>query len=134
MIVHKEHMENAFAEFWIENRILHIRYKQEIFMDIEAARQIVADRISFQKGKLYPILCYAEGIASSTKPARDYLASKGSVLAIAIAYLASPTVSLVMLNFFIEKNKPSVPSEIFTNEMAARNFLHSHLTAPPMKK
>ncbi len=129
MIVHKENMENAFAEFWIENKILHIRYKAEIFIDIEAARLIVADRITFQKGKSYPILCYAEGIASSTKSARDYLASQGSVLTLAIAYIASPTVSLVMLNYFIEKNTPSVPSEIFTNEADARKFLHSFLSS-----
>ena len=128
MIVHKEYMENAFAEFWIENRILHIRYKPDIFMDIEAARLIVADRVTFQKGKLYPILCYAEGIASSTKPARDYLAIKGSVLTLAIAYIASPKVSLAMLHFFKEINKPVVPSEIFTSEMAARKFLHTYLS------
>ena len=128
MIVHKEYMENAFAEFWIENRILHIRYKPDIFMNIEAARLIVADRVRFQKGKLYPILCYAEGIASSTKPARDYLAIKGSVLTLAIAYIASPKVSLAMLHFFKEINKPVVPSEIFTSEMAARKFLHSYLS------
>ncbi|WP_423819668.1 hypothetical protein V5739_03550 [Salinimicrobium sp. TIG7-5_MAKvit] len=128
MIVHKEYMENAFAEFWIENRILYIRYKPDIFMDIEAARLIVADRVTFQKGKLYPILCYAEGIASSTKPARDYLAIKGSVLTLAIAYIASPKVSLAMLHFFKEINKPVVPSEIFTSEMAARKFLHSYLS------
>ncbi|MCX2839100.1 hypothetical protein OQ279_13165 [Salinimicrobium sp. MT39] len=128
MIVHKEYMENAFAEFWIENRILYIRYKPDIFMDIEAARLIVADRVTFQKGKLYPILCYAEGIASSTKPARDYLAIKGSVLTLAIAYIASPKVSLAMLHFFKEINKPVVPSEIFTSEMAARKFLHTYLS------
>ena len=127
MIVHKENMENAFAEFWIENRILYIRYKPDIFIDIVAARNIVADRITFQKGKPYPILCYTEGIATSTKDGRDYLASKGSVLSIAIAYLASPTVSLAMLHFFIEKNNPSVPSEIFTSEMAARKYLQSYM-------
>lgn len=127
MIVHKENMENAFAEFWIENRILYIRYKADTFMDIEAARLIVADRITFQNGKPFPILCYAEGIASSTKPARDYLASKGSILTLAIAYIASPTVSLAMLHFFIEKNNPSVPSEIFTSEMAARKYLQSYV-------
>ena len=127
MIVHKENMENAFAEFWIENRILYIRYKPDIFIDIVAARHIVADRVTFQKGKPYPILCYTEGIATSTKDGRDYLASKGSVLSIAIAYLASPTVSLAMLHFFIEKNNPSVPSEIFTSEMAARKYLQSYM-------
>ena len=112
-----------FAKFWIENRILYVKYRPDIFIDIEAARTIVADRINFQNGKPYPILCYTEGITSSTKVARDYLAVKGSILTKAIAYLAAPTVSLAMLNFFIEKNEPSVPSEIFTDEVAARKFL-----------
>ena len=123
MIVHKENMENLYVNFWIENRILHVKYKPEIFIDIEAARIIVADRISFQKGKPYPVLCYTEGISSSNKTARDYLAIKGSILTKAVAYLAAPTVSLAMLNFFLEKNEPSVPCEIFTNEVAAKEFL-----------
>ena len=62
--------------FWIEDRILHVEYKPEIFIDLEAARLIVADRVTFQKGKPYPILCYTEGITSSNKAARDYLCSK----------------------------------------------------------
>ena len=127
MIVHKENTENEFARFWIENGILYVRYNPEIFIDLDAARIIVADRITLQQGKPFPVLCYTEGISSSTKTARDYLAIKGSVLTKAIAYLASPTVSLAMLNFFIEKNAPAVPSEIFSNEMAAKKFLQSYV-------
>lgn len=127
MIVHKENMENLYARFWIEDRILHVQYKPEIFIDLEAARLIVADRVTFQKGKSYPILCYTEGITSSNKAARDYLAVKGSILSKAIAYIAAPTVSLAMLNFFIEKNVPSVPSEIFPNEIAAKEFLKPYI-------
>ena len=127
MIVHKENMENLYAKFWIENRILYIRYMPEVMMDFEAARTIVADRINFQNGKLYPVLCYTEGITSSSKSARDYLAVNGTILTKAIAYLAAPTVSLAILNFFIEKNEPSVPSEIFTSELAARNFLEPYI-------
>lgn len=123
MIVPEENTENGFARFWIENRILYVRYKPEVLIDLEAARLIVSDRITLQNGKPFPILCYTDGIFSSTKVARDYLAIKGSILAKAIAYLTAPTVSLAMLNFFIEKNEPSVPSEIFTNEVAAINFL-----------
>lgn len=127
MIVHKENTENEFAKFWIENGILYVRYKPDILIDLDAARTIVADRITLQQGKPYPVLCYTEGIASSTKTARDYLTIKGSVLTKAIAYLAAPTVSLAMLNFFIEKNAPAVPSEIFTSEMAAKQFLQPYV-------
>lgn len=127
MIVHKENMENLYAKFWIENRILYVSYKPDILIDLEAARVIVADRITFQKGKPYPVLCYTEGISSSTKTARDYLAVKGSILTKAIAYLAAPTVSLAMLNFFIEKNEPSVPCEIFTSEVTAKKFLEPYI-------
>lgn len=126
MIVRKEHMENQFAEFWIQSRILHVQYKPDIFIDVDAARKIVADRITFQNGKPYPILCFTGGIKNSTKTGRDYLAIKGSILTSAIAYIATPTVSLAMLNFFIEKNKPSVPSEIFTSTTAARDFLEPY--------
>ena len=123
MEVDGENMENMFAVFWIEKRILHIRYKPEVFVDLGAARIIVSDRIQFQNGKSFPVLCYADGISNSTKPARDYLAVKSCILVKAIAYVAGPTVSRAILQFFIEKNKPAVPSAVFTTEMAAREFL-----------
>lgn len=123
MIVPKENTENRFARFWIENRILYVRYKPEVLIDLEAARIIVADRITLQNARPFPILCYPDGVFGSTKVARDYLAIKGSVLAEAIAYHTIPTVSVAMLNFFLEKNQPSVRSEIFTNERAAINYL-----------
>lgn len=127
MIVHKENMENLYVKFWIENRILHVRYKPDLFIDLEAARIIVADRVNFQKGKAYPILCYTEGIISMNKPARDYLAIKGSILTKAVAYIAAPTVSLAMLGFFVEKNEPSIPSDIFSDEFAAKHFLKPYI-------
>jgi len=123
MIWHKENIENDYAYLWIENKILFFKYKADIFIDLDAARIIVSDRISLQKERPYPVLCYTEGITSSDKTARDYLSLKGVILTKAISYLASPTVSLAMLHFYLEKNKPAVPSEIFTSELLARKFL-----------
>lgn len=126
MIVPKENKENAYSSLWIENRILFCKYKPEVFIDLEAARIIVADRISLQKGKTFPVLCFTEGIFNSDKAGRDYLSIKGTVLTKAIAYLAPSTVSLAMLHFFTEKNEPSVPSRIFTEEKEAIKFLQAY--------
>lgn len=127
MIWHKENIENDYSSLWIENRILFFKYKPEVYIDLAAAKTIVADRIGLQKGKAYPVLCYAEGITSSDKIARDYLALNGEVLTKAISYLASPTVSLAMLHFYLEKNNSAVPTQIFTSEMLARKFLEPYI-------
>ncbi|MBA4155310.1 hypothetical protein [Flavobacterium sp.] len=123
--MYNNHYENEFAIFWIENNILLFEYKFNVIIDLLAAQQIVADRIQVQNGKAYPILCDISGIVDSDKAARDYLAQHGSMLtkAVAIVVADQKILSFLMITFYLKISKPQVPTKLFTDKMAALEFL-----------
>jgi hypothetical protein len=117
------YFENDYAEFWTEDDILFFIYKPGIVMNLEAAKLVVADRISIQKSTPYPVLCDMRGIKDSDKPARDYLAKEGSTLVKAVAVLIESPVTKIMANFYLTISRPTVPTKMFTDKAQALEFL-----------
>ncbi len=127
MIAAHESYENRNARFWIEKGILFFEYKPNTSIDLEVAMRVVADRIAFQNERQLPVFCDTRGIVSIDKAARDYLAKSGSLLAKAVALIGSENVSMTMSTFYLEINKPSVPTRIFTVEQEAMDYLKGFL-------
>lgn len=127
MIAAHESYENRNARFWIEKGILFFEYKPNTAIDLEVAMRVVADRIAFQNERQLPVFCDTRGIVSIDKATRDYLAKSGSLLAKAVALIGSENVSMTMSTFYLEINKPSVPTRIFTVEQEAMDYLKSFL-------
>ncbi|MDC8000104.1 hypothetical protein POV26_03580 [Aequorivita todarodis] len=115
--------ETAFCRLWIENGLLYVIYKPISYLDEKMAKSIVSSRILFQENEPYPIFCDTRGIMDSSKAARDYLAQEGSTLAKAIAIYDDRDVGGLMLNYYLLRNKPLVPSAIFNDRDLAINFL-----------
>lgn len=118
--------ETLFCRYWIEDGILYVFYKPIDFIDLNIARSIVAARIQFQENDTYPIFCDTCGIKDSSKAARDYLAREGSTLAKAIAIYDDRQLSAFMLHYYLIRNKPLVPSKIFTDREEALLYLRNH--------
>jgi len=119
--------QNDFAEFWTEGSILFFVYKQGISLNLDAAKQLVADRLKVQNGVEYPVLCDMRGIKDSDKPARDYLAKEGSSQVRAVAVLIDSPVTRVMLNFYLSISRPLIPTKMFTDKNQAIEFLNNHV-------
>jgi hypothetical protein len=122
-----ESYRNQNARFWIEEGILFFEYKPNTTIDLEVAMRVVADRVAFQNERQLPVFCDMRGIISTDKAGRDYLAKSGSLLAKAVALLVSEKVSMTLSAFYLEINKPSVPTQIFTDEQEAREYLRGFL-------
>ena len=120
------YFENQFAEFWVENGILHFIYKPGVVLNLEAAKTIVADRIALQNGRSYPVFCDMRGIKDSNKEARDYLAKEGSALVTAVGVIIESPVTKIMVNFYLSINKPITPTRMFTDKALALEFLDLH--------
>lgn len=120
-------VENEYARLWIQNRILFFEYKSGVQITLEVARKVVADRVALQNGRAFPILCDISGVLGSEKAARDYLSLSGSVLTRAISFLVAPTVPLAILRFYLEKNKPPIPTAHFSDKAQAIKFLEPYL-------
>lgn len=123
MIAAHNFYENEYAQFWITNGILIFEYKPNIILSLEVAQNIVADRIHFQNEKSFPVLCDVRGIVDTEKSGRDYLAQSGSVLTKAVALIVHQKVSSTISNFYLRINKPTVPTQLFTNQDEALAYL-----------
>ena len=127
MIAAHESYRNQNARFWIEGGILFFEYKPNTIIDLEVAMRVVADRVAFQNERQLPVFCDMRGMISIDKPGRDYLAKSGSLLAKAVALIVNENVSMTLSTFYLEINKPSVPTQIFTDEQEALEYLRSFL-------
>jgi hypothetical protein len=119
----EKNFENEFATYLIKEDIFFVDYKQGIVLNLESAQLVVADRIKMQNKKSYLILCDVRGIVDYDKDARDYLAQHGSALAKAVGIVVDQRMSSFMISYYIKISKPQVPTEFFTDRLAALEFL-----------
>lgn len=123
MIAAHDFYENDYAKFWIQDGILFFEYKPSTTIDLQVAKRVVTDRIHFQNERFYPVLCDARGIVTTDKAGRDYLAQSGSILTQAVGLVVQESILLTISTFYLEINKPSVPTQIFTKEADALTYL-----------
>ncbi|KVV15014.1 hypothetical protein [Flavobacterium sp. TAB 87] len=127
MIATYKSYENQNARYWIHEGILFFEYKSKTVIDLEVAMRVVADRISLQNERLLPVFCDIRGVVSTDKAGRDYLAKAGSLLAVAVALLGNENISKTISTFYLEINKPSVPTQVFAVEQEAIHYLKGFL-------
>ena len=120
-------LETDYARLRIEDSILVFEYKPTRIRGIELARRIVSDRIQFQKGRAYPVLCDARRLLDADNIARNFLAYEGTLLTKAISFLVQPIHNKTRAEFFVQSNTPLVPTGIFTKEEKARAFIKPYI-------
>jgi len=115
-----------YAHFWIDEGILHFVYKPNTVIDLNVARAIVKDRLRFQDGVSYPILCDIRHLKTDNKAAREFLAEKGCYNALAIALVIEKEYLGTLTKAFLIISNPSVPTKEFTDMPEALSFLYRY--------
>ena len=113
--MHNTSFENDYAKFWMEAGIVFFVYKDNSSIDLNAAKQIVTDRLQFQKQEHYPIYCDIRGMKRADKAARDFLAKEGSSYTKAVAIIVDSPMTKIISNFYLGLNKPTAPTKMFTD-------------------
>ncbi len=121
------YFENDYAEYLLLDGIVHITYKNGVNIDLEAAVEIVNDRLRFQEGESYPILCDIRKVREVNKSARDYLANEGSLWISALAFIIEPPVSEALSRFYLKTNYSPIHTESFEQISDALGFLNRFL-------
>jgi len=119
--------EGQFSNFWISDGIVHFIYQDIPLLNLEIAEAILRERMQFQAGMAYPILCNTSGIIDADMAARNYLAKEGSTLAKAVALVDQRIISQGMMQLYIQRNKPLVPTSVFDNNYDAIQFLKKYI-------
>lgn len=121
------YFENEYAEYLLIDQIVHITYKKGVNIDLAASVEIVKDRLMFQQGKSFPILCDIRNLREVNKSARDYLAIEGSLWVKAVAFIIEPPVSEVLSKFYLKTSNPPIPIESFKQIPEALSYLNTFL-------
>jgi hypothetical protein len=116
-------IENDYTSYRFHEDVLYIVYHQGVSIDLNAAVQIVKDRLTLQEGQSFPILCDIRGIKEINKAARSYLALEGSMLIKAVAVIVDPPVSELMWEFYVRTSNPPIPTKSFEDQVEALTFL-----------
>lgn len=119
----RNYFDNDYTSYRFHDDVLHIIYHPGVSIDLNAAVQIVKDRLLLQEGLSLPILCDIRGIKEINKQARAYLAVEGSTLINAVAVIVEPPVSKMLSEFYIRTSNPPIPTQSFENMEDALAFL-----------
>jgi hypothetical protein len=116
-------IDNDYSKVELENGIIITTWKQPL-VNLEIIKQIVHNRTQAAGGKKYPLLVKVKSLRSSTKEARDFLASeKGRENVISTAIHVTSIMEHMIASLFIYLNKPVIPTKIFKDEARAKEWL-----------
>lgn len=119
-------LDNEYVMIEKENEILIGRIKTNV-ADLDMVKKITEYRLSVQKDTKHLLLSNIKAIKSTTKAARDYMASEeGCQGVIAAAVLIDSAIGSMIANFFISISKPFVPTRVFSDESEAKRWLLQH--------
>lgn len=117
-------LDTPYVYLELEGDLLIGYYKKDKKIDLEAAKQIVKDRLKFADGHRVLVLAVNLGVRNMTKEARDYLgSSEGIKDIIAGAILVGSPVGSFIGNWLLSLSKPLIPSRTFTKKQAAIKWL-----------
>ena len=119
----KEMFEIPYVTMWIDGPIMYCKYVDDLHVSLDIAKTCVEGRIFFSKGKSFPLIIDMTGIKSTTREARQYMASIGATLVTAGALITRSAVSRTIGNIFLKIDKPPVPVKLFTSQVKAREWL-----------
>src|SRR5690606_5473828 len=104
----KKYAENNFVSYKLEKGILHIVYKEDVNLFLKGAMEVVAQRLVFQQGMAYPILCNIRGLRDMEQDAQSYLAVEGTQLIKALALISRTPLSIMFTKLYMDEI-PSIP-------------------------
>ena len=91
---------------------------------LETAKEAVVAYRKLGKGIARPVFMDGRNIKSVDRPSRVYAASEeASSVISALAVLIESPLSRMLSNFFLKVSKPSYPTQLFTSEVKAMEWL-----------
>ncbi len=118
--------DTKYFRLELKDGIVHFQHKPGA-INLEIAKQIVADRLDFFSGFSWPMLITGEGLTDINKEARQFLAKEGTKGVTAGALLTKTVFSMCLGNFFLRVYPPPMPVRLFTEEEPALEWLQQFI-------
>lgn len=122
-----EKIETSKFFIWIDENIVFLEYKLGIEVEVEDIKEYNNAILELGKGRKLPLLVDAREGASISPEARLYAASAVSTnLKLASAIVVNTLPNKLIANFYINFNKPLIPSKVFTSMAEAVEWLKQY--------
>lgn len=126
----ERYIENDYAEIWYEDGIVYEIFKPNTVLTLQAAQQVVNDRIAVSNKQVGPIFIDIRHLIHADNKAKKYLSSReGSLHLNAGAVLLDNYLSRLAFNIFMRIFKPLIPTRSFPDKESALKWLE-HYTFP----
>lgn len=103
--------------------IVEVQYKDDVYLTLESAKQVVAERLDFFGQKTYPVLLKSSRLKGIDRAARKYLFSEGLQNIKAIALVPGNKVGQMLVTFLVAFERPPIPCRTFSTDEEARLWL-----------
>lgn len=109
-------------------RVLRVKLLENAEIELEDAVQNMRTSEQLTQGDRFLVLVDARATVTVSKEAREFAARQSERDGrIAEAFVVSSLANKLVGNFYINFNKPQVPTKIFSTEEKAMLWLQSHL-------
>jgi hypothetical protein len=124
-VIEKIELENVTVSLLSQN-VIRIQVKERALLDVKDVKEIQAAKKKLIGDMKHTVLLVSPKYGSATREARDYSASpEVNLNAKAKAVVLNGLVMRIIINFFMNYNKPPVEHRVFENEKEALEWLRS---------
>jgi len=121
----------TFVTWYGNDGICYTTVKSNAVVSLQDAKENSQAIKKISGNSVYPLLVNLKEINSISKEARDHFSMRGRSPGVkAIGMLIKSPVSRIIGNFFLGLNKPTVPTQLFTNETKAIAWLKQFSNIP----
>ena len=121
--MNKAPLVTPHAIFEIKDDILYVIYPPGTIITLEAAKDIVKQRLAYTNNVPYRLVVSGEGLRAVDKEARSYLSKEGAEGVMAGVLLVNSIYTEFFGNFFLNISKPLNPAKLFTDKEKALEWL-----------
>lgn len=126
----KDYFENEYETIWLENGIIHIVFKPDLFINLEIAKTFVQAGLKTINKKTRPVFADIRGMKRIDDDARDYWATQEACNFISgMAIFSGNRIQTLFANFYINFSKPLTPTKLFTDKTKALKWLEQYKIA-----
>lgn len=116
-------LENEFIRFWVEDGILHSKFKREVNVDLDKIQKMIELRHTISNNE-YQYWCYDVGkVKAFPKECRDYADVYGQDFLFACAIVIKSHIQKFLFNAFLKLKNSKIPFQAFTDKEKAVEWL-----------
>ncbi len=124
-----EFVESEYIQYRIEDGILFADYKEMEMLTLAIAKNIIATRKVFIRGRTFPMLLDLTKVKNVSKESMSFFASKDTTEGVSKGafIVSSSSFARIMFNFFLLIYNPGPSSRLFQSKEEALKWLKKDL-------